>query len=203
MERVAWAGPPLRRTCPWRDHEKGKKHNAVVLLRGFYGWQGGPTDGSADDGWHARQPRPPGTGGGLINGTGRVKVWMMYQITVSRVFSAAHAIRLYDGTLEPVHGHNWSVRVTIATEKLDEIDVVMDFHELGKSVDRLIGPIHNRNLNDTEPFAGGRVNPTAERVARWIGDEVAKDLHDGVRLHSVEVGEAPGCTATYTPGGKF
>ena len=140
--------------------------------------------------------------GGLIRGTGRAKVWAMYEITVSRVFSAAHAIRLYDGTVEPLHGHNWSVRVTVATEKLDEIDVVMDFHDLEKSVDRRIGPIHNRNLNDTEPFAAGSVNPTAERVARWIGDEGARDLRDGVRLHRVEVGEAPGCTATYVPGGK-
>jgi 6-pyruvoyltetrahydropterin/6-carboxytetrahydropterin synthase len=123
----------------------------------------------------------------------------MYEVTICREFSAAHAIRLYDGTLEPVHGHNWSVRVTVGADKLDEIGVVMDFHLLEQSVDRLIETVHNRNLNDVSPFADGAVNPTAEQVAHWLGDRVAAQLPAAVRLRLVEVGEAPGCLATYRP----
>jgi hypothetical protein len=35
-----------------------------------------------------------------------------FQISTTREFAAAHALRVYDGSLEPVHGHNWRVRVT-------------------------------------------------------------------------------------------
>ena len=37
---------------------------------------------------------------------------MAFEITTTRHFSASHQLVLYDGTLEPLHGHNWQVRVT-------------------------------------------------------------------------------------------
>ncbi len=125
----------------------------------------------------------------------------MYEISVSRVFSASHAIRLYDGTLEPLHGHNWTVEVAVAAAQLDGIDVVMDFHLLETLVDRLLAKVNNRHLNEVPPFspAPGGINPTAERVAWWIGTEVAKGLPAGAKLVSAKVGEAPGCVATYRP----
>ncbi len=125
----------------------------------------------------------------------------MYEISVSRVFSASHAIRLYDGSLEPLHGHNWSVEVAVAATQLDSIDVVMDFHLLETLVDRLLAMVNNRHLNEVQPFSPtpGGINPTAERVAWWIGTEVAKGLPTGAKLVSAKVGEAPGCVATYRP----
>ncbi|MAE63744.1 MAG: 6-carboxytetrahydropterin synthase QueD [Phycisphaeraceae bacterium] len=122
----------------------------------------------------------------------------MFSVTISRVFAAAHAIRLYDGALETVHGHNWTVDVSVASDALDDIEVVMDFHALEQTVDALLAKAHNGNLNDLPPFSEG-VNPTAERVAMWIGGEVAKTLPDQARLEEVRVGEAPGCVATYRP----
>lgn len=123
----------------------------------------------------------------------------MFEISVSKVFAAAHAIRLPDGSLEPVHGHNWSVQVTVASEQLDSIDTVMDFHDLERALDELLARVHNRNLNDVEPFIGLRINSTAERVAWWIGTALQPGLPSGVRLVSVHVGEAPGCVAVYRP----
>jgi 6-pyruvoyl-tetrahydropterin synthase len=109
-----------------------------------------------------------------------------------------------------VHGHNWPVSVTVAAEKLDAIETVMDFHILEKTLDGLMARVHNRHLNEVAPFAaaadaknrakhGLAVNPTAERVAWWIGTEVVKALPQGVKLVQASVGEAPGCTATYRP----
>lgn len=123
----------------------------------------------------------------------------MFEITVAKVFAASHAIRLPDDTLEPLHGHNWDVRVTVAAEALDAIETVMDFHELERLVDGVINPWHNRHLNDLPPFQGGNLSPSAERVASWIGQEVARQLPGHVALRTVSVGEAPGCTATYRP----
>lgn len=125
----------------------------------------------------------------------------MYEITVEKTFAAAHAIRLSPELVEPVHGHNWPVKVTVAADKLDAIETVMDFHVLEKTIDGLIAKVHNRHLNEVKPFGVGTgdVNPTAERVAWWFGSEVAKTLPAGVRLVSASVGEAPGCTATWRP----
>jgi 6-pyruvoyltetrahydropterin/6-carboxytetrahydropterin synthase len=123
----------------------------------------------------------------------------MYEITVSKVFAAAHAIRLPDGSLEPIHGHNWPVEVTVQSAQLDGIETVMDFHVLEKTADDLLSRVNNRHLNEVEPFVDCRVNPTAERVAWWFGTEVAKTLPRGISIVSVRVGEAPGCFATWRP----
>jgi 6-pyruvoyltetrahydropterin/6-carboxytetrahydropterin synthase len=127
----------------------------------------------------------------------------VYQIIIQSVFAASHAIRLPDGSLEPLHGHNWPVTVTVEAPELDGIETVMDFHDLQKILDRLIAQVNNRHLNDVAPFAGPdgglAVNPTAERVAWWFAHEVSRQLPPGVRLVQAAVGEAPGCTAICLP----
>ena len=124
----------------------------------------------------------------------------MYTIRVETVFAAGHALRLPDGTLEPLHGHNWTVGVTVgcADEALDAIEAVMDFHELERLVGAAVEPFENAHLNDVEPFVSA-FNPSAERVAYVIAQAVASGLPEAVRLIEVAVGEAPGCTATYRP----
>jgi 6-pyruvoyltetrahydropterin/6-carboxytetrahydropterin synthase len=120
---------------------------------------------------------------------------MPFQITTTRAFSAAHQLCLYDGSLEPLHGHNWTVQVTVAADALDTIGVVMDFHELERLVDRAIGPMHNRHLNELEPFAG--LNPSAENVALVVARSVGAALPARVRLARVEVWETPENSAAY------
>src|SRR5687767_3397052 len=119
---------------------------------------------------------------------------MPFEISTTRTFSAAHALRLYDNSLEPVHGHNWRVRVTVASRDLDPIGVVMDFHELERLVDAIITPWHNRHLNDCPPFADG-LNPSAENVALHIAR--ALKLPQRVVLIKVEVWETDTNCATY------
>ena len=121
---------------------------------------------------------------------------MGFEISTTRTFSAAHALRLYDGSLEPVHGHNWRVKVAVAAEELDPIGVVMDFHELERLVDRIVQPLHNRHLNEVEPFAHG-LNPSAENVALHVGRSLR--LPAGVRLTGVEVWETDTNAAVYRP----
>jgi 6-pyruvoyltetrahydropterin/6-carboxytetrahydropterin synthase len=118
---------------------------------------------------------------------------MGYEITTTREFSASHQLRLYDGSLEPLHGHNWRVRVTVSAERLDEIGVVMDFHELERLVDEVVGPMHNRHLNEVGAFA--ELNPSAENVAVVVARGVK--LPGQVRLVSVEVWETAGNSAIY------
>jgi 6-pyruvoyltetrahydropterin/6-carboxytetrahydropterin synthase len=122
----------------------------------------------------------------------------MYEITVEADFSAAHAI-VIAGTREPVHGHNWHVVVTIAGDALDPDGLLCDFHTVQGMLDGFIDPFRNRNLNDTPPF--DRTNPTAELVAKHLGDRLAESLNPSLApaawVASVRVTEAVRCRATY------
>lgn len=120
---------------------------------------------------------------------------MPFSITVRRQFSAAHQLRLYDGSLEPLHGHNWQVQVTVSSARLDSIGVVMDFHELERLLDAILGPCHNRHLNDLPAFA--QLNPSAEHVALHIAQSLR--LPSGIALDKVEVWETPENSAVYRP----
>jgi 6-pyruvoyltetrahydropterin/6-carboxytetrahydropterin synthase len=128
----------------------------------------------------------------------------MYEISVETEFCAAHAI-VIAGLREPVHGHNWRVTVTVGGERLDSEGLLLDFHALERLVAEIIGPFRNQDLNATPPF--DRVNPTAELVARHIGDRVQGGLAAlaappqtaQIRVTSVRVTEAPGCAVVYRP----
>jgi 6-pyruvoyltetrahydropterin/6-carboxytetrahydropterin synthase len=86
-----------------------------------------------------------------------------------------------------LHGHDWTVIVTVAAGKLDSIGVVMDFHVLERRLGQVIDGFHNRHLNDVIPFV--KVNPSAENVAEHIA--TCLELPERVWLESVEVWETP------------
>lgn len=122
----------------------------------------------------------------------------MFTAEINATFAASHALVFPDGSLEPLHGHNWPVRITVGTENLDGMSCVMDFHELQRQLSKVIAPFSNAHLNDVPPFSSG-VNPSAERVAEIIGRAVAENLPEGVSLIEARVGEAPGCFAGWRP----
>ncbi len=135
----------------------------------------------------------------------------MHRLRIHRRFFASHAIRLYDGSVEPLHAHDWKVLVEIAGDSLDKIEVVMDFHELEKIVEAAIGPLREKNLGEfinsrrspgvEATGQGGRepANPTAERIAQYLYHRIGPQLPAGVRLAGVTITEAPGCQAEYGP----
>jgi len=120
----------------------------------------------------------------------------MFELSVQRDFCAAHAI-LINGHREPTHGHNFRVTAVVRGAKLDNNDLVCDFHLIERELDRIVMPFNNANLNETSPF--DRVNPTAERIAEHIATSVMKSLPKGASLSRLSVTEAPGCVATYVP----
>src|SRR5829696_3347578 len=119
---------------------------------------------------------------------------MPFLITTTRTFAAAHQLRLYDGSLEPLHGHNWKVTVTVTSDHLDPIGVVMHFHDLDRLLEAILLPMHNRHLNELPAFAPDQLNPSTEYVALHVGR--ALKLPTGVRLASVEVWETEQNSAT-------
>lgn len=122
----------------------------------------------------------------------------MYAIEVTTEFCAAHQLRLADGGVEPLHGHNWRVTVRVESRNLDALETVMDFHALQSMLEKIVRPWANGNLNDLPPF-DRQWNPSAERIAEYIGQELAKQIAGTVRLGEVRITEAPGCEAIYWP----
>ncbi|MGE5612164.1 MAG: 6-pyruvoyl trahydropterin synthase family protein [Bacillota bacterium] len=120
---------------------------------------------------------------------------MAFEITAIRDFRAAHQLRLYDGTLEPLHEHTWQVRVTVGAAQLDAIGIVMDFHKLERLMDGVLGGWRDRNLNEVPPFK--EANPSAENVAWAMARSL--NLPGEVRLVSVEVWETASNSAVYRP----
>ena len=121
---------------------------------------------------------------------------MPFEITTTRTFAAAHQLRLPGGSIEPLHGHNWRVKVTVSSDRLDVLGTVMDFHELEHLADVIIRPMHNQHLNALEPFVA-ELNPSAENVAYHVARSLTPSLPAGVRLARVEVWETDENSAVY------
>jgi len=119
----------------------------------------------------------------------------MYELKVDGEFAAAHFLRGYEGKCENLHGHNWKVEVRIASDKLDDLDMVMDFKELKGLVAEVLEMFDHRCLNELETFK--KQNPTTENVARIIYDQIASELPPGITVSRVICWESDRCAAAY------
>ncbi|MBM3475620.1 MAG: 6-carboxytetrahydropterin synthase QueD [Armatimonadetes bacterium] len=120
----------------------------------------------------------------------------VYELTVQRHFSAAHALREYKGACSRLHGHNYQVEVVVARDSLDELGMAMDFGELKRICDEVIDGLDHRLLNDLEPFL--QQNATSERIAEHVFHEIGLRLQKtSVVLRHVRVWETPTSAATY------
>jgi 6-pyruvoyl-tetrahydropterin synthase len=135
-----------------------------------------------------------------------------FEIEVTITFRAAHQLRLLDGTLEPLHAHDWQLTARLGAARLDGLDTVLDFHLLQQELERIVALWRDRNLNDVPPFAvaaGAALprNPSAERVVEHVGQTLVAwvaGLPDaaarGVAVVATRITEAPGCAAFWRAG---
>jgi 6-pyruvoyltetrahydropterin/6-carboxytetrahydropterin synthase len=120
----------------------------------------------------------------------------MYEVTIETHFSSAHRLRQYTGECERLHGHNWNVRVSIVSEKLNDLGMVIDFKELKGRANTLVDKFDHQYLNEVPPFT--ELNPTTENIARYIFDELSKIINtDSIKVSKVTVWESPTCCASY------
>jgi 6-pyruvoyltetrahydropterin/6-carboxytetrahydropterin synthase len=123
----------------------------------------------------------------------------VYEISKDFLFSAAHQIRFHGGKCERLHGHNWRVRVHVRSSELNRIGMVVDFADLQRLVAEIGARFDHRNVNEVAPF--DELNTTAENIARFFHDEVARRLAETergrVRVSKVEVWENEGSLAVY------
>ena len=120
----------------------------------------------------------------------------MFELSVESSFSAAHQLRGHGGGCERLHGHNWKVQVHVLAERLDDIDLAIDFHVLKKYLAECLVPLDHTMLNEVFPFT--EKNPSSENIAKWVYDSMRKRLSDGdVHLSAVTVWESETASATY------
>lgn len=122
----------------------------------------------------------------------------MYELTVIVEFEAAHRIVDYPGKCNRLHGHNWSVEVTVKGEKLNELGMLIDFKELKKEVNKTINKLDHVYLNELDSFV--KNNPTAENIAKYIYEqlEISPSFINNIKVKSIKVWESPKSAVTYS-----
>jgi len=120
----------------------------------------------------------------------------MYEVKIASSFSSAHSLRDYKGKCEALHGHNWKVEVMVTSSSLDSLGMVIDFSELKKIVNDILGQLDHKHLNDLEYFRSE--NPSSERIAQYIFGMLKERLpRKECELSRVQVWETPNSCASY------
>ncbi len=120
----------------------------------------------------------------------------MFDLQIEAQFSAAHQLRGYKGKCEDLHGHNWRVQITVSSDKLNDIGMVIDFHELREMTGEVISSLDHSFLNDVFPFT--EINPSSENMAKWIYESLKKKVESrNCTMSSITVWENETASATY------
>ncbi len=137
----------------------------------------------------------------------------MYTLTTSAAFDSAHFLHGYNGKCANIHGHRWTLQVTIAAESLqqggEKDGMVIDFGDLKRAVRALADDwdhalIYQENsLKDATIAALTDENfrlicvpfrPTAENMAKHFYDTLKAQ---GLPVRNVLVYETPENCAGY------
>lgn len=131
----------------------------------------------------------------------------MYRVTRRIDFCYGHRLLNYDGKCKNLHGHNGRAEIVLAADKLDDLGMVLDFKEIKRVVTAWIDETldHRMILHQDDPAVNmlqelGEpmylldTNPTAENIARLIGEYTAKQ---GFPVIQVDLWETRACYATY------
>jgi 6-pyruvoyltetrahydropterin/6-carboxytetrahydropterin synthase len=129
---------------------------------------------------------------------------MTFEVTLLRIveFSAAHHYHRQDWTVDEnarvfgdqvnPHGHNYRVEIGVRGPLDDTTGFVVGLVELDQAIsDRIVGPLHNRDLNVVIPeIRQGAMQPSTEALAVWIGTQLAPEVPPPARLTSIRIWES-------------
>lgn len=134
------------------------------------------------------------------------------RLSAEFAFDAAHRILGHLGKCAYLHGHTYRLEVTVASERLDPLGMVIDFDDLRALVKKAILDRwdHATLLWTEDPLAPAieRVqteapdkvvrlagNPTAEILTREAWQAISLSLPSGIRLERVVIRETPTCSS--------
>ncbi len=132
---------------------------------------------------------------------------MKYSVTRLIYFCYGHRLLNYAGKCRNPHGHNGMLEITIYSDHLDSLGMVVDFDEIKKKVQLWVDDEldHKMILNEKDPLVPAltkmgdpvvllKSNPTAENIAKHIFD-YAKSK--GLFVSSVKLWETQNSFAEY------
>lgn len=128
-------------------------------------------------------------------------------------FDSAHRIIEHKGSCKMLHGHRYTVELTFETEKLDEMDMVVDFSTIKREFKGWLDENwdHNTILNIKDKELGTKIagvtgqqiyymgtNPTVESMAYHLLHDVCPIIFQGYQAKCVKIKlyETPNCYAT-------
>ncbi len=121
----------------------------------------------------------------------------MYEVSVRRQFSAAHCLRDVGGKCEELHGHNFTIEVSVAGKNLDDHGLLLDFRLLKVWIDECLADLDHRYLNEVPAFQG--INPSAENIARHLHAQLsAMAAQRDLVVSRVTVWESDNAWVSYT-----
>ena len=120
----------------------------------------------------------------------------VFEVYIKTHFSAAHALRGYQGDCARLHGHNWIIEAFVKCRELDNIGIGIDFRDIKQEVKDVLKGLDHFNLNELPEFKD--INPTSENVAKFIYQSLSKKLNsEVVKVSKIKVSETPGAGAFY------
>lgn len=121
----------------------------------------------------------------------------MYEVTIRKSFSAAHLLREIGGKCEELHGHNFSVEISIIGSSLNEEDVLIDFRVVKGWTEGVLDQLDHKYLNELEYFKS--INPSSERIAHFIHERIDEKARAAkVNLSRVTVWESENSRVSYS-----
>lgn len=112
-------------------------------------------------------------------------------------FDAAHRLldELYK-TGTRMHGHTYSVNVTLRGTSLLEHGMLVNHYTARDAIQRVVGSLHDTCLNDHPELSD--VNTTPEVIAQFLWRGLREELDDPrIESMAVEVGELPAVFVTF------
>lgn len=142
----------------------------------------------------------------------------MYTLTTEASFDSAHFLHGYNGKCKNIHGHRWTVKITVSSSELEQEGhlrgMVMDFGDLKCELKALADHFDHALIIEKDTMRaltlaalkedGFRIieldfRPTAEKLAQYFYEHLkAKNLP----LQQVTVYETPNNCASYSEDGQ-
>lgn len=120
----------------------------------------------------------------------------MYEVTIIKSFSAAHLLAQIGGKCEELHGHNFKVEVTVASQNLNKSGLLIDFRVVKKWLSEILDQMDHKHLNELPFFAG--INPSAENIAKYIYSEMKLKAEQAeVKVARVKAWESENAVVSY------
>jgi 6-pyruvoyltetrahydropterin/6-carboxytetrahydropterin synthase len=109
-------------------------------------------------------------------------------ITKKFTFDSAHKLNDYQGKCKNLHGHTYTLNITVEGEIDQATGMVIDFYKLNEIVkSKVVNLLDHTYLNDIIK------QPTAENISVWAWGQLKNDIN----IYKIELWETPNSFVEY------